>query len=421
MSSVKIQPIKKFSKRLKCMPDKSITHRAVMFNAAAEGTGEVRGILLGEDCLSTADCMRRMGAQIDIKGDTAFIKGAGGFKSAELYCGNSGTTMRLLCGLLASQNGEWALSGDESLSRRPMNRVIVPLSQMGAKIASHNGRAPLSVTGGRLKAIDYVMPVASAQVKSAVLLAALGADGITTVTECEPTRDHTEIMLGCMGAELARRGKTIKLRGGQKLHGASIQVAGDISSAAFPLVCGLMTGGTVCVENAGLNPTRTGILEIFEQIGAEYDIENVKTCGGEKTGTLTVRGLGHGRGFKIDRQMLPRLVDEIPVLAVLACVLGGESVITGAEELRVKESDRIAATLSLVRSFGGCAEETESGMIISPVGKLKGGCVFNPCGDHRMAMAAGVAAAASENGATVENGECADVSYPGFWEMLNGR
>ncbi len=420
MSVFKIQPIKKFAKRLTCAPDKSITHRAIMFNSAADGNSEVRGILLGEDCLSTIDCMRRMGAQIELKGDAAFIKGAGGFKSAELYCGNSGTTMRLLCGLLASCGGEWALSGDESLSKRPMGRVIIPLAQMGAKIFSQNGRAPLKVSGTKLKAIDYVMPVASAQVKSAILLAALGAEGKTSVTECELTRDHTEIMLKSMGVEIERSGKTVKLCGGQKLCGSNIEVAGDISSAAFPLVCGLMTGGTVCVENVGLNPTRTGILEIFEQIGADYEITDEKDCGGEKTGTVTVRSLGHARAFNITRKMLPRLVDEIPVLAVLACALGGESIISDAEELRVKESDRIAATISLVRAFGGSVEETESGMIISPVGKLKGGCAFNPRGDHRMAMAAAVAAAASEKGGEIEGGECANVSYPDFWEMFFG-
>ena len=418
-NKIDIPPIRKFSRSLSCVPDKSITHRALMFNAAANGKSEVRGMLLGEDCLSTADCMRRMGAEIQINGDTARITGTN-LHGADLYCGNSGTTMRLLCGLLSAQNGQtFTLSGDESLSARPMRRVIAPLESMGAVIDSHEGKAPLTVRGGRLHGIDYRMPVASAQVKSALILAALSAEGDTRITECERTRDHSEILLRQMGADVRQEGVTVCVRGGQTLSPVSVTVAGDISSAAFPLVCGLITGGTVTVRNVGLNPTRTGVLTVFDQIGAAYEITDRSDNGGEPVGTVTVRSLGAARPFTITRDMIPLLVDEIPVLAVLGCFLSGNSVVTGAEELRVKESDRIAATVRMLRAFGGKAEESADGMAIEPVGRLQGG-VFDPEGDHRMAMSAAVALAGSFRGGAVLHPACAAVSYPNFWEMLLG-
>lgn len=419
MNKITVQPIKKFTRDIKCVPDKSITHRALMFNSAAMGKGEVKGMLLGEDCLSTLDCMRKLGAEIEIKGDCAHITGNPRFKSSDLYAGNSGTTMRLICGLLAAKNGEWIVSGDASLSNRPMNRVIAPLAQMGGVITSVGGKAPLKISGGRLRAIDYIMPVASAQVKSAIILAAMGAEGVTRITEKDCTRDHTEIMLKSMGADISAENNVIFVSGGRDLHGISVTVAGDISSAAFALVGGLITGGTVTVRNVGLNPTRTGILEVFDQIGVCYEISDVMLICGEKTGTITARGLGAGKPFKITGDMIPRLVDEIPVLCVLACYLNGCSVIEGAQELRVKESDRIALTLKMLRDFGGKAEETESGMAIYGVGKLTGGAEFNPCGDHRMAMSAAVAAAASRKGAVILNPECAAVSYPDFWRLFD--
>lgn len=421
MNKINVPPIPQFNRRLVCVPDKSITHRAIMFNAVASGKSEVKGILLGEDCLSTVDCMRKLGAQIDIQGDTAYITGAKALKSANLYAGNSGTTMRLLCGLLACRTGEWKLTGDESLSRRPMRRVTDPLSEMGANFQTVDGKAPITVTGAKLHGINYTMPVASAQVKSAILLAALGAEGTTCVTEKERTRDHTEILLRHMGVDVQQAGNIIRIAGGQTPQAVSVTVAGDISSAAFPLVCGLITGGEITVANVGLNPTRTGLIEVFEQIGADFSVSNVRNSGGEQVGDITVRGLGEGKPFTIDGGMIPRLVDEIPVLAVLACYLGGDSVITDAQELRVKESDRIAATLRLLHAFGGKAQETESGMTISGVGRLKGDCTFDPAGDHRMAMAAAVAAAGSSKGAQICGSDCVAVSYPDFWDMLLGK
>lgn len=421
MAETRVKPIKKFSGIIDCPPDKSITHRAVMFNSVAEGKSRVNGILLGEDCLATADCMRKMGAQVEISGDTAYITGTPNLRSAELYAGNSGTTMRLMCGLLASREGRWTISGDESLSRRPMKRVIDPITAMGGTIRSQGGKAPLEIEGENLQGMDYIMPVDSAQVKSAVILAGLGAQGVTNITEREYTRDHTEIMLAAMGADITRSGRTISVRGGGRLKACDITVAGDISSAAFPLVCGLITGGEVTVKNVGLNPTRAGLIEVFKSVGVRYGISDMRTVCGEKTGAVTVSGLGDAKPFKIGKDILPRLIDEIPVLAVLACFLSGESVIEDAHELRVKESDRIAATINLVRMFGGKAEETESGMVISPSGGLKGGVRFDSCGDHRMAMAAAVAAAASEHGAVIERSECVAVSYPGFWKLFGER
>lgn len=417
MDKIFVPPVRNFSRDIVCAPDKSITHRALMFNGFARGTATVRGILLGEDCLSTVDCMRRLGADIKLSGDTAVVRGAK-LHSARLYCGNSGTTMRLLGGLLAAQEGTFTLSGDESLSRRPMRRIIDPLTAMGAQIVGNDGKAPLTVTGKRLCGITYDMPVASAQVKSAILLAALGAEGDTTVIERERTRDHTEILLRHMGVDVKSDDVAVTLRGGQTPQAVDVRVAGDISSAAFPLVCGLITGGVVTVRNVGLNPTRTGLIEVFDEIGVDYEIADVQESGGEKTGSITVRSLGRAAPFHIGREAIPRLVDEIPVLAVLACFLSGDSTVAGAHELRVKESDRIAAACRLVRAFGGETDEAQDGFTVRGVGRLTGGCTFDPKLDHRMAMSAGVAAAASEKGGTVLSPSCAAVSYPDFWEMM---
>ncbi len=420
MSEIKISPIKKFVRTVKCAADKSISHRALMFNSIAKGDSIVKGLLLGEDCRNTIECMRALGAQITNNGNIAYIKGAKQLCGANLYAGNSGTTMRLLCGLLCGRSGEWTISGDESLSVRPMGRVINPLAEMGAIIRSNGGKAPLKITGGKLHAIDYEMPVASAQVKSAIILAALNAEGTTVIRESEPSRDHTEIMLAHMGADIKCGNGKITLSGGNRLNAVNVEVPADISSAAFPLVLGLITGGTVTALNVGLNPTRTGILEVFDLIGADYSVTDVTNMCGEKVGNITVSGLGQAKPFKITKQMIPRLVDEIPVLGIAACYLGGDSVISGAEELRVKESDRIAATVNMINAFGGCAQESADGMIIRGVGRLKGGCTFNPNFDHRMAMSAAVAAAASERGATVMNHECAAVSYPDFYKLFEG-
>ena len=420
MPDMPINPIKKFSRVISsCPPDKSITHRAVMLSSLADGVSTVRGILLGEDCRATIDCMRRLGVIVEIDGDTARITGGKRLRSADLYAANSGTTMRLLCGVLASNEGRWSISGDQSLSCRPMKRVIDPLTEMGGKIGSRDGRAPLEIDGGKLHGIRYDMPIASAQVKSAVLLAGLNADGMTTVVERERTRDHTEIMLSHMGADITVRGNEITICGGRKLSPIDMSVAGDISSAAYPLICGLMTGGVVTVRSVGINPTRAGLLEIFDQIGVEYGCDGVREECGEKVCDITVRSLGDGKGFRIGGELLPRLIDEIPVLAVLACALGGDSVIEDAGELRVKESDRIAAVARLINAFGGNAEERGDGVIIHPVGRLAGGA-FDPLYDHRMAMAAAVALAASERGGRVLGGECVAVSYPDFWDMLVG-
>lgn len=412
-----VPPQKKFTRTLSAVPDKSITHRAILFGGAAKGRTRIQGALYADDCMHSLSCMQKLGAVVSREGDDLIIEGAPAFTSCELDAGNSGTTMRLLCGLLAGKKGSWRLTGDESLSSRPMKRVIDPISLMGGKIDGRDGKAPLSIEGKHLHGISYTLPMASAQVKSAVLLAALSAEGDTVVTEPQKSRDHTEIMLRQMGVSLSVNGTTVRIRGGQTLSGIDVCVAGDISSAAYPLVCALCLGGTATVRGVGVNPTRAGLLAVFDQIGADYTLLDERTVGGEKRADICVRGLGKAKPFHIDASLLPLLIDEVPVLAVLACYLNGTSVIVDADELRKKESDRIKATVALVRAFGGRAEELANGLTVE--GKPLAGGSFHAGGDHRMAMAAGVAAAASAKGGEVDNAECVHISYPDFWTMFD--
>ncbi|MDE7395042.1 MAG: 3-phosphoshikimate 1-carboxyvinyltransferase, partial [Clostridiales bacterium] len=380
-----VPPQKKFSRILNAMPDKSITHRAFLFGSIAKGKTRITGALAADDCLHSLSCVQSLGATVTRDGEDYIVTGTDAFSSCTLDAGNSGTTMRLLCGLLAGKKGSWRIVGDESLSSRPMQRVIDPIKLMGGDVAGTSGKAPLVVTGSPLHGIAYTLPMASAQVKSAVLLAALCAEGETTVTEPQKSRDHTEIMLREMGANLTVGGNTVRMKGKEKLSGIHVSVAGDISSAAYPLVCALVVGGTATVRGVGVNPTRNGLLRIFDQIGAEYELQNEQTVNGEPRADICVRGLGKAKPFAIDAELMPLLIDEVPVLAVLASYLSGTSVIADADELRKKESDRIAATVNLIRSFGGEAEEEGSGFTVT--GKpLKGGCTFSAGGAHRMAM-----------------------------------
>lgn len=412
---MEIKPIKSFDKRIKCKSDKSVTHRAVMFNAAFGGEATVGNPLISADCLSTVDCMRRLGAEIEV-GDTIRIKRGGiTAKRKTLDCGNSGTTMRLMSGLLAGREGEFTLIGDESLSKRPMKRVMDPLCLMGAKISADSFHAPLKITGESLKAIDYTMPVKSAQVKSAILLAALSASGTTTVRESTKSRDHTERMLRIMGADLRIDGCTVSLTGGKKLHAVDVDVCGDISSAAYAmsLAAGL-DGGKVTVENVGINPTRTGIADVLRAMGASVTYENIRR-GVEETADIVVTG----RVFKpvtVGGDLIPRLIDELPAIAVLMALCEGESVIRDAAELKVKETDRIETTVSALRALGVEAEGTNDGMRIFGRGSIPGGGVVNSCGDHRIAMAMSVAMALSERGGNILGEECCAVSYPDFFE-----
>ena len=418
----RIQPITCFDKQISVPADKSISHRAVMFGCAANGTSTVYNALLSDDVLSTIDCMRRLGAQIsvDSAAGTVRIEKPADFRSAELYTGNSGTTTRLITGLLAGKRGEYTIDGDASIGRRPMGRVIEPLARMGAKINSRdNGLCPLCVKGGALSGIDYEMPVASAQVKSAVLLAGLSANGETTVREKIKSRDHTERMLAAMGADIKVNENKVTVKK-SSLRARNTRVCGDISSAAFPLVLAAgKRGGRVKINGVGLNPTRTGIIQVLQSVGANVEITNERDESGESVGDVSLCFTDKLSPIFIGREIVPSLVDEIPALAVLACFIRGESVISGAEELKVKESNRIKTIAENLSAMGADVVEKPDGLIIRGTGSLKGGAIIDPHGDHRIAMSMAVAAALSENGATINDAECVAVSYPAFFDLLS--
>ena len=409
--------------------DKSISHRALLFGAIAEGTTRIEGLLPAEDPLSTAACLRAMGVQVSAieAGKTVVVEGVGldGFQEPEsvLDCGNSGTTMRLMLGLLAGRSGRhFVVTGDDSLRRRPMKRVGGPLSEMGATIHGRAGGnlAPLAIEGRQLKGATIRTPVASAQVKSAILLAALTADGPTTVIEPVQSRDHSERMLRAFGADLSVGGPgqtEVTVVPGSSLKGQDVVVPGDISSAAFWLVAGAITpGADLTIENVGLNPSRTGILDVLKQMGARIEVLNARDVAGEPVGDLRVV---HGplKGFSIGADLIPRLVDEIPVLAVAACCAEGPSRVTGAEELRVKETDRLAVMARQLGAMGAQIEEFPDGMTIQGGVRLHGAEVDSET-DHRVAMSLAVAAQIASGMTTIARPEAAAVSYPGFWDDL---
>lgn len=414
-----IPSLKVFDKQLVCQPDKSVTHRAVMFNSLADGgSAVIRRPLLGEDCLSTVECMRALGADIEVAKDRVKIVRGGISRNADLYVGNSGTTMRLLCGVLAGrQNMKFTLDGDASIRKRPMERVAVPLRLMGADIKTQEGGVPpLLVGGGALKGIAYDMPIASAQVKSAVLLAGLQAEGDTVVREKAVSRDHTERMLQAMGADITFGGGEIRVRR-SSLSCIDVDVCGDISSAAYAMALAAgIKGGRAVIKNVGINPTRTGILDVLKAMGAVVELENAGGAA-EPTADVTVR-CGGLKPIVVGGDIIPRLIDEIPVIAVLMCLCEGESVIKDAAELKVKESNRIKTTAQALRNMGAQVEETSDGMRIFGKGFLEGGGSVHSCGDHRIAMAMSVAAALSRKGGTVLGGEVCAVSYPDFFQEL---
>jgi len=409
--------------------DKSISHRALLFGAIAEGQTRIEGLLPAEDPLSTAACLRAMGVEVSPirAGEPVTVQGVGldGFQEPGdvLDCGNSGTTMRLMLGLLAGRAGRhFVLTGDGSLRGRPMRRVGGPLSEMGAVIHGRKDGnfAPLAVHGQALHGATIRTPVASAQVKSAILLAALSASGPTTVIEPVQSRDHSERMLRAFGADLSIGGPgntEVAVRPGPALKGQTVIVPGDISSAAFWLVAGAITpGAELIVENVGLNPSRTGILEVLEQMGAPITVLNARDVAGEPVGDLQV---SHGplQPFEIGAEIMPRLVDEIPVLAVAACCASGVSRITGAEELRVKETDRLAVMARQLRAMGARVEEFDDGMSIEGPVQLHGAAVDSET-DHRVAMSLAVASLVATGTTTLARHEAAAVSYPGFWDDL---
>lgn len=397
--------------------DKSISHRAVILGALAEGTSHISGFLMGEDCLATIDCFRKMGINIDIDGDSVTVEGKGlkGLKKPEeiLYTANSGTTTRLLLGILSAQDFDAEITGDDSLCKRPMSRVTIPLSMMGAKL--QNTYCPIHVYGKNLKGIKYDMPVASAQVKSAIMLAGLYADGETVINEKENTRNHTELMLKAMGADVTTEGKTVRVKKAERINPIDITVPGDISSAAFFLVLGsVLPNSEICLKNVGINPTRTGILDVLTDMGADFDIANEAISGGEMTADITVRS-AKLKGTRVSGAIIPRLIDELPAIAAAALFAEGETVIADAQELKVKETNRIRAVVDEFSRAGADIKETPDGMIIKG-GKRLTGADFKTYGDHRMAMCLTIAAQLADGRCTLDDALCTAVSYPDYFE-----
>lgn len=416
---------KPFRATLTVPGDKSISHRSIMFGAIAEGTTEVEGFLPGADCLSTIRCFNQLGVNIERRSETSIrVHGRGLTGLTEpmhpLDVGNSGTTIRLMLGILSGVPIHSILIGDESIARRPMKRVVDPLRKMGARIDGRQaGRfTPLAVRGGDLQGIRYESPVASAQVKSCLLLAGLNATGETIVREPYLSRNHTERMLPAFGVQLETGEAEVKIKGGQSLSGTRVRVPGDISSAAFLLAAALMVPGSkVTVEQVGLNPTRTGILDAFRLMGAEVEVEVTDHWCNEPVGKVTVSGEAL-RGVEIGGEWIPRLIDEIPILAVVATQAQGQTIIKDAQELKVKESNRIATTAQELRKLGAVIEETEDGMIIEGGAPLTGGSCHSH-GDHRIGMAMAIAGFAASGDVIVEGAEAIDVSFPGFQGLIS--
>ncbi len=410
--------------------DKSISHRAVMFGALADGTTEVTNFLQGADCLSTIRCFRQLGIAIEnnSSSDKVIIHGKGLYglsrPSGMLDVGNSGTTMRLLSGILCGQNYEVSLNGDESIQKRPMGRIMTPLTQMGADIKSLNGndRSPLVINASpdrnsKLTGIHYYSPVASAQIKSCVLLAGLYADGETSVTEPSLSRNHTELMLSEFGAKIKSAGNTATIIPNPDLKGRKISVPGDISSAAYFIAAGLMIPNSeIVIKNVGINPTRDGILRVCKQMGADITLENVFDNGGEPVADLVVK-YSDLIGTEIGGDIIPTLIDEIPIIAILACCAKGQTVIKDAAELKVKESNRIDVMVNNLTKMGADITATDDGMIING-GKLLKGTDIDSKLDHRIAMSFAVAGLIAEGETTIHGAECVDISYPNFYGDL---
>jgi 3-phosphoshikimate 1-carboxyvinyltransferase len=411
--------------------DKSISHRYAMLAGLAEGTSELRNFSAAVDCHSTLGCMSALGAEVKVEKNVVRVTGRGprGLKNSwrALDAGNSGTTMRLLTGILAGQEFTTKLTGDSSLQKRPMKRVVGPLREMGADIrAKDDNFAPLEIKGTRLHAIDYQMPMASAQVKSAVLLAGLFAEGVTSVTEPARTRDHTELALEEFGAAVERHGRTTKIHGlfgasgAGKLVAKSLDVPGDISSAVFFIAAAsLLADSNIAIHNVGLNPTRTAILDLFAGMGASIQMLSLTSSHGEIIGDLAVKGASL-KGGVIEGETIPLVIDELPMLAALGPFTEEGIEICNAGELRVKESDRIAVLVENLRRMGATVEERPDGLKVEGrrSGKLHG-AEIEPHGDHRIAMAFAVAGLAAEGATVIRDAECAGVSYPAFFEDLN--
>lgn len=420
----RIEPIKKPLRGDIAVPgDKSIAHRAVIFSAVAEGPSRIFNLSGGDDNSRTVRAFRQMGVEVFRDGDALHVEGKGWdglcAPAAPIDCGNSGTTMRLLSGLMAGRPFHSELDGDASLRQRPMQRVIDPLSQMGARIKSRsgNGLAPLEIDGGGLRGIRYRMPIASAQVKSAILLAALQADGQTTIEELQQSRDHTEVMIRGFGGKISVDGGTINIAGGQRLTGRDVRIPGDISSAAFFLVAAAMVPGSdLWIRGVGCNPTRDGVVDILRRMGAAIDSTNERFEAGERVVDLHVTG-GPLRGIDVGPEVVARTIDEYPILAVAAAVADGVTTFSDVKELRFKESDRIAAMTEGLRAIGAQVEARADGMTIAGGKPLRGGRVKSYA-DHRVAMSFAIAGLVSTDGVEIDDATCADISFPVFFDLL---
>lgn len=426
MEMIELQPaIKGLSGAIKIPGDKSISHRSVMFGSIANGVTRVTNFLPGDDCLSTISCFRKLGVVIEENEGELTIHG-NGFEGLQepseiLDVGNSGTTIRLLMGILAGRPFYSSLVGDQSIGRRPMTRVTEPLKMMGAKIDGRkNGSfTPIGMRGGNLNPIQYQVPVASAQVKSALILAGLQAEGESTIIETAETRDHTERMIRKFGGEVQSHNREITIKGGQVLTASNIYVPGDISSAAFFLVAGAIVSDSVVVlQNVGLNPTRTGIIEVMNKMGANIEIIHHDGDSFEPIGDITIK-TSNLNGVVIEGDVIPRLIDEIPIIALLATQAEGTTVIKDAEELKVKETNRIDTVVQELTKLGASIEATEDGMIIHGGSRLTGGKVSSH-GDHRIGMMLAIASMICSDNVELENPEAISVSYPNFFNHLNG-
>ncbi|MFA4967728.1 MAG: 3-phosphoshikimate 1-carboxyvinyltransferase [Candidatus Margulisiibacteriota bacterium] len=435
---LKIIKAKKLIGEINIPGDKSISHRAVMLGAIAEGETVINNFLMGEDCLATINCFKEMGIEIEMSNKGKIIikgKGIRGVTKPKkiLDVSNSGTTIRLISGILAGQEFETTITGDASIQKRPMKRIAEPLFRMGAIIEGSEGiegvggrrgtgeiYPPLKIKGGKLRPTEYKMPVASAQVKSCVLLAGLYADGKTTVIEPGPSRDHTERMLMHFGAKIEISGNKISVHGPASLEGGEIDVPGDISSAAFFLVAGLLVPGSdLLLRNVGMNPTRIGIIEVLHRMGAKLEIMDEEIISEEPRANIRVTSSEKRvTGIEIGGELIPKLIDEIPIIAVLATQAEGTTIIKDAKELRVKESDRIKTISTELKKMGAAIEETEDGMIITGPTKLKGATI-NSYRDHRVAMSMAIAGLIADGETIIEDTECIKTSFPGFEDILN--
>lgn len=433
MDRIELTKAKRFKGEFYPPPDKSISHRAVIFSSISKGKSIVKNFLRAEDTVSTVESMRMLGVDIMEKWEKGGFSGELTIQGKGLYglkepldiidCKNSGTTIRLISGILSGNAFFSVLTGDESLKKRPMSRVIVPLRQMGAEIMAREGDKypPIAIRGGRLKPIKYSMPVASAQVKSAIMLAGLYADGETEIIELFKSRDHTERILPCFGAEIDVKGLNIRIKGGSELRGTEIYVPGDFSSAAFFIVAAvLISDSEILIRNVGVNPTRTGLLRILKEMGANIDLINIRDFGYSSTEPIAdiyCKSCENLSSINISREIIPSLIDEFPIICVAATQAEGKTSIRGAEELRLKESDRIKAMSTELKKMGAEIEEFEDGISIKGKTNLKG-ANLESYRDHRIAMALSIASLIADGTTTINNVSSVNISFPGFFDIL---